>query len=221
MWTGGIPGSLNKIRVTGALHTEAERCRQPVSSKAALLAALREGPSIHGHHTSPCGSEAPRLVSATEKVTCDAQQLTASTPCLSRHVSGCGAGVGVADRKPRGWDGSGEVDTLNAPAWLTPFPKTETQAAPSSHLGPVWEPMARPCVSLCEQDRHPVESGSQGVQCPLYRLSLLPKQELGRHWPLESHVPSSPRNYSPPGPWVSQGQELSSCVFQVSSRSKG
>lgn len=107
MWTGGTPGSLNQTRVTGALHTEAERCRQPVSSEAALLAALREGPSIHGHRTSPCGSEAPRLVSATEKVTCDAQQLTASTPCLSRHVLGWGVltesleeGVGAGSFTP-------------------------------------------------------------------------------------------------------------------------
>ena len=47
-------------------------------------------PSIHGQCSSPCSSEAPSLVSATEKVTCDTQQLTASTPCLSRHVWGWG-----------------------------------------------------------------------------------------------------------------------------------
>lgn len=61
-----------------------------ISEAHPLLTALGEVPSIHGHRTSPCSSEAPSLVSVTEKVTCDAQQLTASTPCLSLHVLGWG-----------------------------------------------------------------------------------------------------------------------------------
>lgn len=145
MWTGGIPGSLNQTRVTGALHTEAERCGQPVISEAhPLLAALGEVPSIHGHRTSPCSSEAPSLVSVTEKVTCDAQQLTASTPCLSRHVLGWGG-----DRKLRGWCGSREVHTLNTLAWLTPSPKLK----PSCPCPPViWDQLGSPWLSYVSHD---------------------------------------------------------------------
>lgn len=122
--------------------------------------------------------------------------MTASTPCLSRHVSGCGG----ADRKPRGGGGSGEVHTLNAPAWLTPSPKLKPKLPPPV----IWDQLGSPWLSHASHDVNRTGTlwsrGHRACSAPLYCLLLLPKQEPGRHWPLESHVPSSPRNYSPPGP---------------------